>query len=68
MYICVLLFVLFICLCRAILLKPVQQDIDTTKRKMETILEACVDPGTSFRELETLVGSVFDVLTSDLTH
>ena len=53
---------------RAILLKPIQQDIDTTKRRIDTILEACVDPGTALRELETLVGGVFDVLATELTH
>ena len=53
---------------RAILLKPVQQDIDSIKRKMETILEACVDPGTPLRDLETLLGGIFDVLASELTH
>ena len=52
----------------AILLKPIQHDIDTTKRRLDTIVEAGVDPGTALRELETLVGGVFDVLATELTH
>ena len=53
---------------RAILLKPIQQETEQCKRKMETILEACIDPGEPQKELGALLASIFAVIVSELTH
>ena len=50
------------------MLKPIQQDIDLAKRKLETILEACVDPGSPLNELEKFAGAIFEVIGTELTH
>jgi len=53
---------------RAILLKPIQQEADINKRKMETIIGSCIDPGQPRRDVEQLLQTVFSIITTELTH
>lgn len=53
---------------RAILLKPIQQEADVHRRKMETIIASCIDPGQPRRDIEQLLQSVFSIIITELTH
>jgi len=50
---------------RTILMKPVQQEVEAVRRKVETILASCVDAGQPRRDLEQLIAAI--ALTVD-TH
>eukprot|EP00605_Chrysophyceae_sp_TOSAG23-4_P001842 GSChrysophyteH1.ASY1.ANO1.2034.1 assembled CDS len=51
---------------RAILLKPVQQEVEVMKRKVETLLAACISPGQERRDMEELVESISASVRSSL--
>ena len=53
---------------RAILLRPVQQEIDTVHKKLECIIASCVDPGQPRRDLEQLLHSIVSSITSELAQ
>ena len=43
---------------RTILMKPVQQEVEAVRRKVETILASCVDAGQPRRDLEQLIAAI----------
>ena len=51
---------------RTILLKPVQQEIEVIRRKMECIIASCVDAGQDRQGLEQLVNSISTTVGSEL--
>lgn len=54
---------------RAILLKPIQQEADLSKRRMETILDACIDDSApELPQLHSALGIIFSTISSELTH
>ena len=53
---------------RAILLKPIQQELEISRRRMDTILMNCVESSEVSRELQGVLVGIFDVLGKELTH
>eukprot|EP01041_Mallomonas_annulata_P006587 gene6587-13326_t len=53
---------------RAILLKPIQHDIDILRRKVEVVIANCIDSPQARRELERLLMSIASTISSELTH
>ena len=53
---------------RAILLKPIQQEAELSKRKMETVIEACSLDSGGAAELQSLLGIIFNTISAELTH
>lgn len=51
---------------RAVLVKPIQVEIDQTKSRMLTVLNSCVDPGQSQRDLMQQLDAVIGVVVSEL--
>jgi len=43
---------------RTVLMKPVQQEVEAVRRKVETILASCVDAGQPRRDLEQLIAAI----------
>jgi hypothetical protein len=53
---------------RAILLKPVQQDLDLQRSKLLSVVMACVDAGQARRDIEQLAAAVHDHVSSELLN
>ena len=51
---------------RAILMKPVTQELELQKMKMLSVVTACVDPGQTKRDIEQLLSAIHDGITSEL--
>lgn len=51
---------------RTILLKPIQQEIDNTKKRLICVINSCVDPGQSLRDLDQLLNEFVDTILSHL--
>ena len=51
---------------RTILLKPVQQEVEVIRRKMECIIASCVEAGQDRQSLEQLVNSISTTVGSEL--
>ena len=51
---------------RAILLKPVQHEIELMKRKSETVVASCVEPGQERRDIEHMVTSICAQVSNEL--
>jgi conserved oligomeric Golgi complex subunit 3 len=54
---------------RAILLKPIQQEAELSKRRMETVLDACIDGSVpESQQLYSALENIFTTISSELTH
>jgi hypothetical protein len=51
---------------RAILMKPVTQELELQKMKMLSVVAACVDAGQSRRDIEQLLSAIHDGINSEL--
>ena len=51
---------------RTILLKPIQQEIENTKKRLVCIVNSCVDPGQPLRDLDQLLHQFIETLSSHL--
>jgi len=51
---------------RTILLKPIQQEIDNTKKRILCIINSCVDPGQPLRDLDQLLNQFIETLSTHL--
>mmetsp|Transcript_30270 Transcript_30270/g.50665 ORF Transcript_30270/g.50665 Transcript_30270/m.50665 type:complete len:558 (-) Transcript_30270:114-1787(-) len=51
---------------RTILLKPILQDFEVAKKKMDCIISSCLDAGQPKRDLEHLLQTIHMTVTSDL--
>ena len=51
---------------RTILLKPIQQEIDNTKKRLLCVINSCVDPGQQLRDLDQLLSDFIDIISSFL--
>ena len=51
---------------RTILLKPIQQEIENTKKRLMCIINSCVDPGQSLRDLDQLLNEFIETILSHL--
>ena len=51
---------------RVILLKPVQHDIEIMKRKLETIITCCIEPGQEKRTIQSMIVSIASEVTNGL--
>lgn len=51
---------------RTILLKPIQQEVDNTKKRLLCVINSCVDPGQHLRDLDQLVNEFIDIISSHI--
>ena len=51
---------------RVILMKPVQQEVELMRRKVETVVASCIEPGQERRDIEQLIASLASSISSDL--
>ncbi len=51
---------------RAILLKPVQQEVESVRRQVETVLASCIDAGQVRRDMEAIIAGVATTVESNL--
>ena len=51
---------------RTILLKPILLEVETVRRKVDTVLACCVDAGPARSGLELLIGTISDTVSSEL--
>ena len=54
---------------RAILLKPIQQEVEISKRKLETVIQAfCSDDSQVLSEVNSTFQAIFSAISIELTH
>ena len=51
---------------RVILMKPVQQEVELMRRKVETVVASCIEPGQERRDIEQLIASLASSISSEL--